>query len=604
MAFDLRGRRRRPVNMALGDAYARAALEERIFAPHSICHLDLSSYKKTVSATDYPVKDNNLNDQLSLETDLADSSGLGFQFGYKRSTTSGLTIGYYGGTLLVDGVTTAIADGTILLTASQTNYVERDHAGAVTKNIVGFSADKVPMLQAVTGVSTISSVTDKRPANQPPVGLLSLSVAGGAGTTVLTEAQARATILIFTGVLTGNRAIELPNVKRTWLVYNNTTGAFTLTVRVTGQAGFAVTRTKANLAYGNGTDIAKFIDATPVDAIALAGSALGGSSILINGTIVQTRAGNAETIAIKTLAGTDPTDIDPVLVVFRDQAATTGGFIVRTITAALSLVISSGSTLGVSGNNIAFRLWYALFDDAGTVRLAAINCLSGTNIYPLAGWGIASSTAEGGAGAADSAQVFYTGVAVAAKPFIVIGYATWEAGLAAIGTWGTAPSRMQLYGPGVPLPGVLVQLQRSDTGAVATGTTTTPVDDTIPQNTEGDQYMAAPPITPTSAANILVIASDSYQASSAGATNAFIMALHQDAIANALKAAEANFPATNGMTGTHINHKMLAGATAATTFKIRVGSNAAGTTTFNGASASRRYGGTFNSYIEVQELMT
>lgn len=339
------------------------------------------------------------------------------------------------------------------------------------------------------------------------------------------------------------------------------------------------------------------------------GTQLGEAVGLINGTIVQSRAASAETIAIKTLAGADPSAADPVYAVFRDQAATTGGFIVRAITAALSLVISSGSAMGAV-NNVAFRLWYALFDDAGTVRFAAINCLSTvagagagrdvTAIYPLAGWGIASSTAEGGAGAADSAQTFYTGVAVAAKPYIAIGYATWEAGLAAVGTWGTAPSRIQLFAPGVPLPGQPIQVQRTDTGAVATGTTTIPSDDTIPQNTEGDQYMTQA-ITPSSAANVLEI---KVKAHLSNDTNTFFtpLTLFQDAVANALKTSPV-LAAINAPRAFDLIHRMLAGLSVSTTFKIRAGAATASTTTFNGSASARLYGGTINSFIEVAEIM-
>ena len=50
----------------------------------------------------------------------------------------------------------------------------------------------------------------------------------------------------------------------------------------------------------------------------------------------------------------------------------------------------------------------------------------------------------------------------------------------------------------------LVQVVNTQTGAVATGTTVMPIDDTIPQNTEGDQYMTLA-ITPTHASNKLLI---------------------------------------------------------------------------------------------------
>jgi hypothetical protein len=116
----------------------------------------------------------------------------------------------------------------------------------------------------------------------------------------------------------------------------------------------------------------------------------------------------------------------------------------------------------------------------------------------------------------------------------VLGYATWETGLATPGTWSAGPTRTQLFGAGEPLPGDILQVQRTDTGAVATGTTTIPNDDTIPQSTEGDQYMSQA-ITPSSAANVLAVRA---QATSRTAARAAFMiaALFQDATANALAA--------------------------------------------------------------------
>jgi hypothetical protein len=64
---------------------------------------------------------------------------------------------------------------------------------------------------------------------------LSKSVAGGAGTTVLTQNEQRAHVLEFTGALTGNRVIEVDATPWDWIVYNNTSGAFTLTFRSPGR---------------------------------------------------------------------------------------------------------------------------------------------------------------------------------------------------------------------------------------------------------------------------------------------------------------------------------------------------------------------------------
>ena len=52
--------------------------------------------------------------------------------------------------------------------------------------------------------------------------------------------------------------------------------------------------------------------------------------------------------------------------------------------------------------------------------------------------------------------------------------------------------------------GAVVQVVNTQTGAVATGTTIMPGDDTIPQITEGNEYLTRT-ITPTDAANTLLI---------------------------------------------------------------------------------------------------
>jgi hypothetical protein len=283
------------------------------------------------------------------------------------------------------------------------------------------------------------------------------------------------------------------------------------------------------------------------------------------------------------------------------------------LTAATSLVLSNGSTLGTNAN-VANRLWIVAFNDAGTVRIGAINCVSTaagggagrdvTIILPIAAWGIASSTAEGGAGGADSPQVFYTGTAVSSKAYTVLGYATYESGLGTAGVYASVPTRLQLFGPDVPLPGRLIQTARTDTGAVATGTTTVPNDDTIPQITEGDQYMTQA-ITPTSAANALCITAKAQLANSNGGTVAMITSLFQDATANAIATVETTIlgATVNRLGPVFLDKMILASTTSATTFRLRAGGSGAGTTTFNGSAGSRLYGGVYNSYLQVQEIM-
>lgn len=186
-----------------------------------------------------------------------------------------------------------------------------------------------------------------------------------------------------------------------------------------------------------------------VIAMTLAASSQGMS--MINGILTAAVAGGALTIAIKTLAGNNPSALDPVHVVIRDATLANGGFSVLTLTAATSLVISSGSSLGMS-NAVPFKIWIVGFNDGGTFRLAATGHLPGEPIRALlATETLASATAEGGAGAADSRSTFYAGAGIASKPFAILGYFDYPAGLAAAGTWNIAPTTIQLFRAGVPV---------------------------------------------------------------------------------------------------------------------------------------------------------
>ena len=313
--------------------------------------------------------------------------------------------------------------------------------------------------------------------------------------------------------------------------------------------------------------------------------------------LVVTGAAGILTIALKNASGADASAVEPITLPFRNSTLATGDSTLLQVTAALSQTLSSGSTLGVTTGPA--KVWFVLFNDGGTARIGAVNCLSGTTVMALRNDDLQSSTAEGGAGAADSAQTIYTGTAVTSKAMCILGYAEWTSLTA--GTW-TTPDKVQQYRPGVALPGDVVQVQRNATGAVATGTTVIPNDDTIPQNTEGDQYMSQA-ITPRSAANVLAVRAQAILGNVTSSTDLMVAALFQDSTASALAVAYGPKSGGNGPANLTLGHSLRAGTTSATTFKVRGGQATAGTTTFNGHNAARLYGGVLNSFIEVQEIV-
>jgi hypothetical protein len=149
--------------------------------------------------------------------------------------------------------------------------------------------------------------------------------------------------------------------------------------------------------------------------------------------------------------------------------------------------------------------------------------------------------------------------------------------------------------------GKLAQVVNTQTGAVNTGTTTIPTDDTIPQNTEGTEFITLA-ITPTSAANKLQIDVVVNVAHNAATNQVIVAALFQDSTADAIAVMDQN-AAQNIRTNIKFTHYMTAGTTSATTFKVRIGTGGASTVTLNGIGGSRDFGGVLASGITISEIV-
>lgn len=147
--------------------------------------------------------------------------------------------------------------------------------------------------------------------------------------------------------------------------------------------------------------------------------------------------------------------------------------------------------------------------------------------------------------------------------------------------------------------GFPVQIVSTNYSNMATTSTVLPYDDTIPQNTEGAEFMTQA-ITPKSATNKLVI--EAVMMASISTQDHICMALFQDATAAGLAATASYQYQTTGVQVLKIIYTMTAGTVSSTTFRIRGGSSWAGTFTFNGQSGSRRFGGVVVSAIKVTEI--
>ena len=151
--------------------------------------------------------------------------------------------------------------------------------------------------------------------------------------------------------------------------------------------------------------------------------------------------------------------------------------------------------------------------------------------------------------------------------------------------------------------GKIVQVVNTQSSAFASGTTQTPMDGTIPQNTEGNEFLTLA-ITPTNSSNKLLIKVHLYNCNS-DSGRVITVALFQDSTANALAVDAWHQSAANGNASGSINfdHYMTAGTTSSTTFKVRAGANGTGTMMMNGShNGDLDHGATTKSSITIWEI--
>lgn len=95
------------------------------------------------------------------------------------------------------------------------------------------------------------------------------SVAGGVNVT-LTTTEAGNIIQSYTGLLTANIAVIVPTAVAIYFPYNNTTGAFSLTVKTAAGSGVQVTQGKKTIVYCDGTNVVDADDETTTTSIFMA----------------------------------------------------------------------------------------------------------------------------------------------------------------------------------------------------------------------------------------------------------------------------------------------------------------------------------------------
>lgn len=184
-----------------------------------------------------------------------------------------------------------------------------------------------------------------------------------------------------------------------------------------------------------GLATANYADASITRAKFAVGALKDSSYELSNVSFTASVAASSLTVALKGKDGNDPSASNLVNIGFRSATATVGTYSEATSAAATSVVASSGSTLGTFNAVAAYIYVYAI-SNSGTIELA----LSGSGHWDEGS--TQNTSAEGGAGGADSRNVLYstaarTGVAIRLIGRILSTQAT-------AGTWASSPSELSI----------------------------------------------------------------------------------------------------------------------------------------------------------------
>ena len=210
------------------------------------------------STTPFGTVSNSQGNQTAKANALFDACVPTAIYANKVATTSGLTFAFHGGKISVNGVVTVIADGTVTLAASTTNYVEANPStGAVTKNVSAYTPGYWRIGRAVTGTAAITTWYDDRFLNfGKQISLLTKAFPSDANYTLLAAEADVDYIKVSSGTITATRDLVVPiSFPKQWTVIN----ANAQSVRIIGATGTGITiaTNKTAIVMADGTNVVR-----------------------------------------------------------------------------------------------------------------------------------------------------------------------------------------------------------------------------------------------------------------------------------------------------------------------------------------------------------
>lgn len=256
-------------------------------------------------------------------------------------------------------------------------------------------------------------------------GAVTLNVAGSGDYTLSTangaEDEARQAILVLTGTLTGNRNIIVPSSPKNYTVINNTTGAFTVTLKQSGGTGLVIPTTGPTITVCTSTTCVDSIGATPYTKSFLAATSVEAAVTALGlantATLVATSIGSALITAVDTSAGRaaiEAVGTGPITTSGLTQATsrllgrtTAGTGAVEEITVGSGLSFSAGSISAIAGTGNLLNV--QVFTSSGTytrtsgaTRAVVIAVGGGGGSGGVAVGGAAPNAGNGGTGGTTS----------------------------------------------------------------------------------------------------------------------------------------------------------------------------------------------------------
>jgi hypothetical protein len=258
---------------------------------------------------------------------------------------------------------------------------------------------------------------------------LSKNIAGGVSVTLDPILEANYPIINLTGALTANINLIVPTATGKWIIANNTTGAFSVTVKTAAGTGAVATQGTANQYYCDGTNVYSVI----------AGITQTQSDTRYSASMPNFTASTASNLVSASL-GTGKVD-------FRNAALNSGTPVEYNIPSALSLVMNSNAISLGATTAVATSLIYAIVYNAGSPQLAVCNLTGGLQLDET---NLITTTAIGSGSTA--ANVWYSTSAITtASQYRIVGRvdATWTSG-----TGWSNPTLVQPVGVGEALAGL------------------------------------------------------------------------------------------------------------------------------------------------------